>query len=131
MIERAWVNESLNRWTPIGHNVIDDGTELIGRIPHVAPFAWLHYLFAPVGNIDIEFYCERILNFKYYNYKNFLLIFNGVNLFSKNLYLLERRTSYRRDGSIHQPWELSDTNLVPTEEGAPPYTLIIGGSNAL
>jgi hypothetical protein len=131
VIDLQTIRKPLLRWTAIGHRVFDDGTELIGRVPHVAPEAWLHKLFPKLDSQIIARYEEVLPGFKGSAFSRFLQLFNGLNLFSTDFYLLGHRSSYKRDGSVFQPWELLTSNG-PNRGGiAPPELLIIGGSNVL
>jgi hypothetical protein len=37
----------------MGHEIMKDGTQLFGRIPHRGPEAWLHIVYPPLNEADL------------------------------------------------------------------------------
>lgn len=120
-----------NQARALGERKLDNGTELIGHAPHVAPEAWLHLLFAPLGDAEIED-LERSLLFPLpADYAEFLKIHNGPSLFLGDVWLGGRRTSYARTGdAARQPFSLVSTNQ---EYGitAASKEMVIGGEERI
>jgi hypothetical protein len=121
----------LERWKPLGYEEMPDGAKLIGRVPHVAPLAWLHEVFPPLDLEDEEALVANVPGFASSRVREILREFNGCNLFSSELFLLGQCTSYDRSGSVHEPWSIYDTNVLDQNDEVPPDALIIGGSNGL
>lgn len=130
-IARNSILALLERWKPIGHEVARDGADLIGRVPHVAPLAWFHHVFPPLSLDGDQRLAADIPGFASSRVREVLREFNGCDLFSTNLYLLGQRTSYARDGSVHQPWDIYTDNVLDQHDEVPEDTLIVGGSNCL
>jgi len=105
------LHDITNQARALGERKLGNGAELIGHAPHVAPEAWLHRLFAPIGSAEIED-IERSLLFPLpADYAEFLKIHNGLSLFSGDLRLGGYRTSYARSGDgAWQPFCLVSTN---------------------
>lgn len=91
----------------LGERALDSGTRLIGHVPHVAPEAWLHALYPPLSEDGIAA-VEESLSFPLpADYAAFLRIHNGLRVFSGDLWLGGRRTSYSRVGdAAWQPFDL-------------------------
>lgn len=132
MLGQREVSNLLSRWKSIGHEIKDDGTELIGRAPHVASEAWMHYIFAPNNSIEFrEKYQYLISGFDHYYFSRIFNEINGICLFSQNLFIFGNRTSYRRDGSVFQPWELDNGIWEGRELGVGDDVVVFGGSHTL
>lgn len=44
----------IESYEPLGARVLDDGARLIGHVPHVAPEAWFHQIYAPISETQIR-----------------------------------------------------------------------------
>lgn len=130
-ISRERVLALLERWKPIGYEKTADGAELIGRVPHVAPLAWFHELFPSLDSEGEAMLEATVPGFASSRVGEILREFNGCILFSTNLYMLGRRTSYDRSGSVHQPWDMYTSNVLERRYEVPSGALLIGGSNCL
>jgi hypothetical protein len=130
-VSHAEIRAKLLRWTVSGNEKFSDGTELIGRVPHISPYAWFHELFAPPPDPNYDqllFYIPDIFEFEI---GKMLPKLNGMNLFSSNLFIYGLRQSYRRDGSIFQPWEISTHHREQSHNLFGRKAIIFGGSSAL
>ena len=124
------VRNIVERWRHLGSRTLENGTQLIGHVPHVAPEAWLHNLFAPltkkeIGKVEKELSCSLPDVFA-----EFLQIYNGLDLFSSTLSIYGLRKNYNRQGDdVWQPFSISDPNLYERPKDAKPSQLFIGGYN--
>jgi hypothetical protein len=127
--DKVFVN--LQPWRMLGFQKFEDGTTLIGRVPHVAPEAWFHMIFAPLRQEDLESVKSRLGTFGNFPFLSTFEQFNGFNLFSSNCFLFGLRTSYKRDGSVFQPWDIITHHFEARAKGLPEELLLIGGSKAI
>lgn len=125
------IRSRLTRWMPTGYEVYSDGTELIGKVPHFGPYAWFHQLFAPPPEQSHEQLLHYIPNIFDFEVGKLLLRLNGMNLFSSHLFIYGLRTSYRRDGSIFQPWEITTHHREKAHNLHGRNAIVFGGSDAL
>ena len=130
-ITRKSVLALLEHWKRFGCERTNDGADLIGRALHVAPQAWLHQIFPPLNFAGERKLAADVSGFASSRAREVLREFNGCILFSSNLYLLGRRTSYDRSGSVHQPWDIYSSNALNQHHEVPSGALVIGGSNCL
>lgn len=100
------------KWESLGTRVLDNGTCLIGHVPHVAPLAYLNILFPPLTELKIA-EIEGELNVKLPQpLREFYLLANGAHFFSGSLSIFGYRENYRRTGdAAWQPFNLRDVNL--------------------
>src|SRR5215469_1383045 len=95
----------------LGYEVKHDGAQVFGRVPHVAPLAWLHQVYPPLHERDI-LRLERRLNRQVPDdYRGWLRRANGFDAFSGRLVFYGQRTDYSRDPTVVQPYDLSLPNL--------------------
>lgn len=130
-VDLTTLHDIANQARVLGERKLDNGTELIGHAPHVAPEAWLHLLFAPLGDAEIEDLEQSLLFPLPADYAEFLKIHNGISLFLGDVWLGGRRTSYARTGdAARQPFSLVSTNQ---EHGitAESQEMIIGGEQRI
>jgi hypothetical protein len=94
-----------------GHRVLPNGTELVGHVPHVAPQAWLHQVFAPLAEAELLAWEQALGGSFPPALRAFYRHHNGLNLFSRELSLHGRRHSYERTGdAVWQPFDLEYQN---------------------
>ncbi len=94
-----------------GYQRLPDGTQLFGRVPHVAPLAWLHKVYAPLTTTDIN-RLEAHLGCRVPEvYRDWLRVSNGLSLFSEGLVLDGHRTDYSRRPGVWQPYDLKLANV--------------------
>lgn len=100
-----------DRAKAFGHRVLSNGTELVGHLPHVAPEAWLHQLFAPLTATELAVWEQALGGALPPALRTFYRHHNGLNLFSRALALHGRRRSYERSGdAAWQPFDVDDQN---------------------
>lgn len=103
-----------------GHRVLPNGTELVGHVPHRAPEAWLHELFAPLAATEVAAWEQALGGPLPPALRTFYAHHNGLNLFSTALALHGRRHTYERTGdAARQPFDWQDLNRRPPGGAAP------------
>lgn len=111
------VQQLLQKWTQSSRKTLSNGTELICHVPHIAPQAWLHILYAALDDNEIESLENELGQKIPSELKYFYEKYNGLNVFSDSLSIWGYRKSYERkgEGSI-QPYSLVELNKErPTE----------------
>jgi hypothetical protein len=119
----------LSAWANLGRRVYPGGTERIGHIPRTAPEGYLHSLFPPLSPEDID-NLEVALNKKLpKNFRQFLLIHNGIEVFDQIKFYGSRKGPNKR-GDIDAMMELPLSILTPNNrerpERAPSDIVFIG-----
>ena len=101
----------LRQWETGGKRILKNGAEQICHVPHVAPAAWLHLIYAGLSNKQIKL-MEKDLNQKLpKDVNSFLIKANGINIFSDSLSIFGYRSSFSRIGDeAIQPYDLSSEN---------------------
>lgn len=91
----------LRTYDYLGKKEYSDGTALIGKAPHIAPQAWLHRIYAPLSDEQIE-EMEAALPMEIpEDYIAFLKASNGLGVFQQmNLY--GYRSNYQRSEEAAQ-----------------------------
>ena len=72
----------LKEWAYLGETVNEKGTKLIGHNPQLAPKAYINIIYRPISSTDsmeFETQSEKVIP---QQYKEFLTIANGLNIFS-------------------------------------------------
>ncbi len=112
----------------LGERVLSNGTRLIGHVPHVAPEAWLHEIFAPLGADDVA-RLEDALGIEMPGcFTEFLKRANGLRVFSGHLYICGLRTNYVRTGeAVRQPFSILTPNLDERPARSKETYFFIGG----
>jgi len=127
---RSKVLQRLEGWHHLGEKTAKSGAIQIARVPHLAPEAWLHLVFAPISQAGQKDLLDRVPSYAKSALREIHANFNGINLFSGNLFLYGRRTDYTRAIDNVLPWDMANAN----EENArrlPEGALLVGGSGAL
>ena len=79
--------ELLEGYKNLGHRELDNGTRLIGHVPHVVPEAWLHYIDPPLTRNDLIYLEKQVAIRLSQNFRDFLRASNGLNIFSDTLFV--------------------------------------------
>ncbi len=120
--------ETLASYESLGTRRLDNGTRLIGHVPHVAPEAWFHQIFAPLDALGIEHLGQELGHEIPAVLADFFLKANGIRIFSGHLYLCGRRSNYSRQGeAAWQPFSILTPNQFERPRNARPTHLFIGG----
>lgn len=100
-----------DRARALGHRVLPTGTELVGHVPHRAPEAWLHELFAPLAPAELAAWEQHLGLVLPPALRAFYGHHNGLNLFAGAFALHGWRRSYERRGdAARQPFDVDDLN---------------------
>ncbi|MEK6702320.1 MAG: SMI1/KNR4 family protein [Planctomycetota bacterium] len=130
MKSQAWTDilKVLERWSPLGETKASTGARLIGHVPHVAPLAYFHLVYLPLGTPEIE-QLEKLAQRPIPRaYSEFLSISNGANLFNDKLRLNGLRMSYNRDPDAScLPYALETANTHERPTGSPDDVVFFGG----
>lgn len=110
-----YVNEVLKileRSKNFGYHKLKNGTKLFGNTKHIAPQAWFHQIFPPIGVLDLEQLLNEIGIPDVYC--KFLLLMNGLNAFSCSISFFGLRTNYKRtiESVLQQPFNLITPNTI-------------------
>ena len=106
-----------------------DGTERYGHVPHVAPEAWFHVLFAPlteneVGLLEVDLDTELPPQFR-----RWLQLSNGLNMFSRRLVLYGLRADYSRNPDVWLPFHIKNAQVEERPPDAERSFVFIGSSD--
>lgn len=105
------VFSNLEKWETGSKKIIANGTKLICHVPHIAPQAWLHEIYAGLSEDKINELKRKISDKLSNDYVEFLKVANGINIFSDSLSIWGVRTSYVRKGDeAIQPYDLIAEN---------------------
>ena len=116
----------LNEWSGKWERTLANGTRQICHVPHVAPEAWFHELYRPLGQSEIEEMERKIGQRLPDEFKAFLKISNGLNVFSDSLSIWADRKTYQRTGDdAIQPYSLVDLNA-ERPKNCPPTWIFFG-----
>jgi hypothetical protein len=119
--------EILRRSPVAGRRTLRDGTELIGHVPHVAPEAWFHEIYAGLGSEDILEIERLVLMPLSPAIKSFFSCANGLNLYSDALAIHGLRRTYERTGdAARQPYHIETANVDERPRSAPKSALFLG-----
>ncbi len=120
--------QTISQAKSFGFRVLANGTHLYGQVPHVAPEAWLHQVFAPLTEQEIVWLEEKMKLPIPHDLRQFFLLANGVGLFSVSLSIYGKKTSYVRSGDdAWQPFCILSANTLERPTHAKPSQIVIGG----
>lgn len=118
---------SLEQYAHLGNRTLPNGTKLIGHVPHVAPEAYLHILFAPLNERDVRQLELRLPCAIPHAVATFLMRTNGLYLFSGSLSIDGLRFSNVRSGAVRQPFSILTPNIDERPRSSKASYLFIGG----
>ena len=109
----------LDEYRHLGQKTLSNGATLIGKAPHIAAEAWLHHMYAPLSEHDIELIEQQLNQGIPCSYKKFLSAGNGLNIFNTTLSLYGLRSNYNRNElDVWQPFDLIIANTTEKPKGA-------------
>jgi len=117
MQEEDWldvIRHALARWSDLGSIKFPDGCQLIGHVPHYAPEAYLHSIFRPLSEAELEIVERQIGKNLQPVLVSFLMRMNGLSIFSGAISLYGYRTSNKRSSILEmqcQPFDIIQYNL--------------------
>lgn len=112
---------------PLGVRLLADGTELVGRLPHVATEAWLHILFAGLSPDEIGQVEHEVGRRLDPSFAHFLGTQNGISLFSRSLSIDGLRKNNSRSPNNWQPFSIDTPNRWERPSDAKAEYLFVGG----
>lgn len=111
-----------------GFRQLANGVRLYGHVPHVAPEAWLHQVYAPLVEDDLNWIEKKIGLPISSDLRQFFQLANGVGLFSVSLSIYGKRISYVRTGDdAWQPFCIVTANTLERPTHAKSSQIVIGG----
>ncbi len=112
----------------LGERKLENGTLLIGKAPHIAPQAWLHSIYPSLAEEQIKELENRMQVEIPIDYKIFLKMCNGLNVFNTTFNLYGYRGSHSRNiEDAWQPFDLIKPNTIERPADASKNVFIIGG----
>ena len=105
------IQDLLEQWRALGHQLLRNGTELIGQLPLDDHVAWLHVVFPPLDAGGIEALERDLGTALPPSLRTLLRCCGGMSLFSGAFHLAGRRRSgiTTGDGAL-QPFDLIALN---------------------
>jgi len=100
-------------------SVEQDGVQLIGHVPHVAPEAYLHLVFPGLNDKEVEQLDVEIRRRLPAWLRDFYRRANGIDMFSGTLSIHGLRRYLIDDNGAPQPFSLSLINVDERVPGAP------------
>jgi hypothetical protein len=120
--------ETMESYSYLSRRVLDNGTRLIGHVPHIAPEAWFQLIFSPISENGLNRLEEDLGMQLPAVFRGFLQRCNGLRAFSGHLYVRGLRTSFARTGdAVWQPFSILTPNLDERPGNAKSSYLFIGG----
>lgn len=118
----------LARWQHLDSRMLENGTKLVGHVPHVAPKAYLHMIFAPLTDSYIALLEKKLRGPLPDDVRQFLRLANGINIFSGALSIDGLRANYDRVGdAARQPFDMSTGNVSERPKDADDALVFVGG----
>jgi SMI1-KNR4 cell-wall len=113
----------------LGVKKFEDGSVAIGRLPQVAELAYLHRLFSPLSEEQLDALQDELE----YNFpkslRSFFLMHNGVGFFSDELNIYGQRLNWQRsniEAALQQPYSIQSGNIDKMPKWASNDPLVIG-----
>lgn len=122
--------ETILKWSPTGEKTLPNGVRLICPTPYIGTDAWLHVIF-PALSVEKLDELQRKINMSLpTDFREFLLRFNGVMLFSNKLCIWGVRDTMTRTGdNAWQPYDLLDHNHESERPSGSPRNVIFFGTD--
>jgi hypothetical protein len=120
------VFEILKEASSLGEERTPEGVILIGKTPHIAPRAWLHYIFPPIDDAEINLLEQEIGRIFPESLREFLELSNGINVFSDSLAIFGHRTTFDRSSTVIEPYSIVSMNLYERPPNLPKNMLLVG-----
>lgn len=113
-----------------GYKEQEDGAQLYGKVPHIAPLAWFHKIYANLREEELGELSKLLPNEIPIVYKDFLVnVNNGMSLFSDSLNLYGYRKSFNRTSNLFSPFDLVSPNKEERPKDAKSNHFFFGGYN--
>jgi hypothetical protein len=114
-------------WEHLGSRRLENGAHLIGHVPHVGTDAYLHVLFAPLDDAQIDGVESNIGRKLPASLRDIFRQTNGLHLFSGALSFDGHRQSFVRTGdAAWQPFSIITPNVHERPRDAPEDMVFFG-----
>ena len=90
----------IERWSHLGEQTNKMGNRLVGHVPHIAPKAYLHVIFAPSDSEEFEELEDRLGRPVPEQLNQFLGLANGLSFFTGSINV-EGFVPYQRKFGVH------------------------------
>lgn len=120
------VFQILKQASSLGEERTPEGVTLIGKTPHIGPRAWLHYIFPPIDDGEINLLEYEIGRVFPESLREFLELSNGINVFSDSLAIFGHRTTFDRSSAIIEPYSIVSMNLYERPPNLSKDMLLVG-----
>ena len=122
------IQRKLDEARLLGSRTLANGAQLIGHVPHVAPQAYLHTIYAPLDEPEISSIEQQLGRKLPEDFRDFLRTTNGLKVFSDSLSIDGLRKNYIRTGDeAIQPYCITTPNIYERPANAPSQCIFIGG----
>jgi hypothetical protein len=124
------LTDKLMSWSHLGVTTLNDGAQLIGHVPHVAPFAYLHIIPAPLKEKEISASADALGISLPDDFHDYLLYANGLHAFSGTIAVYGFRKNYQRADVVAasaQPFDLSIPNHFERPKSIRDTQIVVGG----
>lgn len=112
----------------LGSRQLSNGTRLIGHVPHVAPEAYFHVVYAPLNDAEIRTLEQQIGRPLPRDLKHFYGLCNGLKLFSYALAIDGlRRTNTRTGDDAWHPFAMDVANVKERPKNVDDSFVFFGG----
>ncbi len=103
----------LNNWANLGSKTTHNGTRLIGHVPHVGSMAYLHSIFEPLKEEEIDQIEQEISHKLPDELKNFYRHANGGSFFlTIEINGLRRNYNRKLNDNVYQPISIRYQNVI-------------------
>lgn len=117
----------INNYSHLGTKITSNGVKLIGHVPHIAPQAWLHKIYPPITQIEIDILESKIGIKINDTLKGFFLKMNGIKLFGDTLAIYGYIEIISRDIENPKPYSIINLNTIERLPKIDKDILFIGG----
>jgi hypothetical protein len=110
----------------LGARHTDTGARLVGHVPHIAPEAYLHVIFAPLADAEIDTLEAAVARPLPAVYRRLLGVCNGLSLFAGSLIVYGvRAASVRAGDAAWQPFSAGTANVAERPAGIPGDAVVV------
>lgn len=131
MDKKSYIKEvlrPLSEHLRLGSKVNEVGTQLIGHVPHVAPKAYFHVIYAPLKDEELKALETNLDRSLPIQFKHFLSFANGLDIYSGYLSVLGF-VPHKRKAEVHPhnyPGNILVSNVQGRIRGLKHNSVIVG-----
>ena len=124
---RRFLFQECIQYKNLGYRILNDGAELFGNDTKIAPQAWLHQIYPPLNNDDIN-NLEQLVEIAFPNsLVDFYHEMNGFSIFSKKFSINGLRKNFSRNiEAAWQPFSIETKNIKEKPFNAKKEDIFIG-----